>query len=63
MQDEYIFRHFSDVTKFDPALLFANKLTEIIKDLNRPLEHRFIFKLMKNLSQTKNPRLYSSLVK
>lgn len=63
MEDEDVFRHFSDITKFDPALSFSNKLTELIKDPNRKIETRLIFKLIKNLSTSKNPRLYSSLVK
>lgn len=46
---EDAFKHFRDVTIFDPAIGFSAKLTEFIKDPERQIETRQIFKLIKSL--------------
>jgi hypothetical protein len=63
MEFSDIVRHFSDISKMDPCTNLSNKLAEIIKDLNRPIEIRLITKLLRNITQTKSPRLYTGLVK
>jgi hypothetical protein len=58
MSFEDVSRHFTDISKMDPGLPLSAKIYDILKDMNRPIENRHIYKLLRNVSKSKNPRLY-----
>ena len=67
MDFKEVLRHFGDLTKVDPAIGLANEITNLIKSENSTTSSHIqmlgIYKLMKYIISSKNPRLYQDLIK
>ena len=58
-----VMRHFGDLIQVDPAIGLANKITDLIKSESidsgsSQITMSKIYKLMKYIIRSKNPRLY-----